>query len=188
MNFTEEKNLTGCCCLYCGLCPRYQSTAKSRCPGYKVLSLTISCKIYNCGVKKNGFETCAQCGEFPCDKYDKFFDWDSFISHKVCLPNLERVRKVGLKKWLGTQSKRRQALGNLLADYNEGRSCSFFCITTALISTDSITKAVNEANKVRVYNNVDESDLKGKVKILRSVIQDLALKSRIDLKLRRKPK
>lgn len=187
MNFTEEKNLTGCCCLYCGLCPRYQSTAKSRCPGYKVLSLTISCKIYNCGVKKNGFETCAQCGEFPCDKYDKFFDWDSFISHKVCLPNLERVRKVGLKKWLGTQSKRRQALGNLLADYNEGRSCSFFCIATALIPVDMVKKAENEAKR-KIADEKIQADIKTKAKVMRSFIGDFASEASIDLRLRRKPK
>ena len=36
--------------------------------------------------------------------------------------------------------------------------------------------------------DVDKSDLKAKAKILKSVIQDLALKSDIDLKLRRKPK
>jgi len=117
-----------------------------------------------------------------------FFDWDSFISHKVCLPNLEHIKKVGLKKWLGEQSKRRQALENLLANYNEGRSCSFFCIATALMPIASITKAVNKANKMRVHNNVDESDLKTKAKILRSLIQDLALKSRIELKLRKKQK
>ena len=188
MNLTEEKNLAGCCGLYCGLCPRYQSTAASQCPGCKILSLTISCKLYNCCVKKKGFEACAECGEFPCDKYDKFFDWDSFISHKVCLPNLEHIKKVGLKKWLGEQSKKRQALENLLVNYNEGWSCSFFCVATVLMPIDSITKAVNEANKMCVLNNVDELDLKNKSKILRSVIQDLALKSRIDLKLRKKQK
>jgi hypothetical protein len=108
MKVAEERNLAGCCGIYCGLCPRFQSKAASRCPGCKILSLTISCKRYNCCVKKNGFETCAGCGEFPCDRYENFFDFDSFVSHKVCLPNLERIKNISLKKWLGEQSKRRQ--------------------------------------------------------------------------------
>jgi len=110
MNLTEEKNLAGCCGLYCGLCPRYQSTAASKCLGCKVLSLTISCKLYNCCVKEKRFETCAACSDFPCEKYDKFFDWDSFISHRVNLPNLERIKKVGLQKMVRrTEQKKASA-------------------------------------------------------------------------------
>jgi len=51
---------------------------------------------------------------------------------------------------------------------------------------DSIVKAVNEVKKTIVNNNVDELDVKAKAKILRSAIQDLASKSGIDLKLRKK--
>jgi len=151
--------------------------------------LTISCKLFNCCVKGKGFVTCVECDDFPCEKYEGFFQWDdSFITHKVCSPNIERINKVGLKMWLQEQSKRRQALENLLANYNEGRSCSFFCVATALMPVDSITKAVNEAKKTLVNNNIDESDKKAKAKILKSVIRDLALRANIDLKLRKKPK
>jgi hypothetical protein len=187
MKQAQEKNSAGCCGLYCGLCPRYQSTAKSRCPGCKILSLTISCKIYNCCVKKSGFVTCAQCTDFPCDKYENFFDWDSFISRKVCLPNIERIKGVGLNKWLGEQSKRRQTLENLLTNYNEGRSCSFYCIATALMPFELVKKAIDEATKMSADNKM-AADIKAKAKIMRATIQDFASKAGIDLKLRRKPK
>ena len=187
MKLAQEQNLAGCCGLYCGLCPRYQSTAKSKCEGCKVISLTISCKIYNCCVKKNGFVTCADCTDWPCEKFDRFFDWDSFVSHRVCQSNIERIKKVGLKIWLEEQNKRRATLENLLADWNEGRSMSFYCIATALMPTDLIRDAVNKA-KEKVASNKSDCDIKTKAKILRSVVQDLASKSDIDLKLRRKPK
>ena len=185
MKLKEERKLAGCCGIYCGFCPRHQSTAASKCPGCKILSLSISCKRYNCCVKKNGFETCAECAEFPCDKYDQFFNWDSFVSHKVCLPNLQRIKKVGVKKWLGEQGKRRQAIENLLASYNEGRSCNFFCIATALMPPDLITKAVKQAEKTITDGNTSGSDIKTKAKIVRSAIQDNATKAGIDLKLRK---
>jgi len=188
MNLTEEKNLAGCCGLYCGLCPRYQSTAKSRCPGCKILSLTISCKLFNCCVKGKGFVTCVECDDFPCEKYEGFFQWDdSFITHKVCSPNIERIKKVGLKMWSQEQRKRRATLENLLANYNEGRSRSFYCIATALMPIDLIKEAVDEAQQMIVDDKRD-CDIKAKAKILRSVIQDLALRANIDLKLRKKSK
>jgi len=187
MKLTDEKNLAGCCGLYCGLCPRYQSTAKSRCLGCKILSLTISCKLYNCCVKKNGFATCAECKDFPCEKYGGFFDWDSFVSHKICRPNIERIKKVGLKKWLQEQTKRRTTLENLLANWNEGRSMSFYCIATALMPIDLIKEAVNKAKKAAASNRID-NDIKARAKILKAAMQDLASKSDVDLKLRRKQK
>jgi hypothetical protein len=185
LNLTGEKKLAGCCGIYCGLCPRHQSTAASKCPGCKVLSLTVSCKLYNCCVKKNGFETCADCAEFPCDKYENFFDFDSFVSHRVCPPNLKRIKKAGLTKWLREQNKRRQTLEDLLANYNEGRSCSFFCVANALMPPDLIKKAENETKKSLANNNVDESDMKARAKLARAVFQDHATKAGIDLKLRK---
>ncbi|MHC4556489.1 MAG: DUF3795 domain-containing protein [Planctomycetota bacterium] len=185
MNLKEEKNLAGCCGIYCGLCPRYQSKAASKCPGCKILSLQLSCKLYNCCVKINGLVTCIDCGEFPCDKYENFFEFDSFVSHRVCLPNLQHIKKVGFTKWLREQSKRRQTLENLLDHYNEGRSCSFFCISTALMPPALITKAISQAQKRVVAAQIRDSDIKAKAKIVRSAIQDHATKAGIDLKLRK---
>jgi len=188
MKFAEEKNLAGCCGIYCGLCPRYQSTAKSRCPGCKILSLTISCKRYNCCVKAKGFVTCAECDDFPCKNYEGFFDWDSFVTHKVCRPNIRRIKKVGLRKWLQEQGQRRAILDNLLANYNEGRSRSFYCTAAALMSAGLIKEAVNKAKKLMANDKVTDSDIKTKAKILKSVIQNFASKDNIDLQLRKKPK
>ena len=185
MKLAEERNLAGCCGIYCGLCPRFQSKAASKCPGCKIVVLTISCKRYNCCVKKNGFETCAECGEFPCDAYEKFFDWDSFVSHKVCLPNLKRIKEAGLTGWLREQNKRRQALENLLDNFNEGKSCSFFCIAAALMPPESIAKAVQQAEKMMAAETVGAGDTKARAKIVRSAIQDHAAKAGVDLELRK---
>jgi len=188
MNLTEEKNLAGCCGLYCGLCPRYQSTAASKCPGCKVLSLTIFCKRYNCYVKKNRFQTCAECEAFPCEKYDQFFEWDSFVTHRVCLPNIQQIKHQGLTKWLREQCKKRQALENLLANYNEGRSCSFYCIAAALLPMPLIAKSVKQAQKTIAAERIAACDTKSRAKILRAAIQDSASKADVDLKLRHKAK
>ena len=188
VKLAQETNLAGCWGLYCGLCPRYQSNAKSRCEGCKVISLAISCKIYNCCVKKNGLVTCADCRDWPCERFEGFFDGDSFVTHKVCRPNTERIKKVGLKTWLQEQRERKAMLESLLRNYNEGRSCSFFCIASALVPVALIEKAVDEAKQVIAGNKVGDADIKAKAKILRYVIQDSASTSDIDLKLRKKPR
>jgi hypothetical protein len=174
--------------MYCGLCPRYQSTAESGCAGCKVLSVTISCKLYNCCVKKKGFATCAECDDFPCEKYDVFFDRDSFVTHAACRQNLERIRTVGLETWLREQGERRALLESLLANYNDGRSRSFYCLAATLMPTGVLMEAVSKAGEAMAAGNVADSDLKAKAKFLRAAIEDFASRSNISLKLRKKPK
>jgi len=79
-------------------------------------------------------------------------------------------------------------LENLLTNYNEGRSKSFYCTATALMPVSLIGKAISEATEIMTNNRINESDIKSKARILKSIVQDLASKSDIDLKLRKKPK
>jgi len=189
MSVLEEAGLAGCCGLYCGLCPRFQSNAPSRCLGCKILCLTFSCKIYNCCVKKKELATCAQCSDFPCEKNNPDahqYQYDYFVSSKPCVPNLYRIKEVGLETWLEEQRKRRMTLEYLLDNYNEGRSMSFYCLATALMPLKLIDKAVSELKGMVVNNQINDSDIKAKAKTLRAIIQDLASESGIELKLRKK--
>jgi len=187
MNMMEELNLAGCCGLYCGLCPRFQSTASGRCLGCKILCLTLSCKIYNCCVKKRGFTTCAECDDFPCEKNNPIaHQYEYFVTNKVCIPNLYRIKEVELEVWLEEQRERRLMLENLLSNYNEGRSMSFYCLAAALMPLELIDEAVSEVKGRLISNQIDSSDIKAKAKILRGIIQGLAQEHGIELKLRKK--
>nr|MDO8079527.1 DUF3795 domain-containing protein [Candidatus Freyarchaeota archaeon] len=178
MKNNEAKSLIGCCGLYCGLCSKYQSKAPSRCVGCKLGEQHSWCSIWNCCVKKHGFETCTECGEvFRCE---------IFLRRKVAewIPaadNLRRIKEVGLEKWLEEQIERQALLEGLLQNYNEGRSMSFYCKTCARMSVELINKAVKEANQKLVSEKVDKSDTKSKAKILKAFIKDLALKANVNL-------
>ena len=186
MNLVEEVNLVGCCGLYCGLCPRFQSKAPSRCLGCKILCLTLSCKIFNCCVKKRGLATCAECEDFPCEKNNpEIHQYEYFITNRVCIPNLSRIKEVGVEVWLEEQRERRVLLEDLLGNYNDGRSMSFYCIATALVPLELIDRAVGE---MLTSGRGDDPDIKAKAKALRAGLEDMASKSGIDLKLRRKVK
>jgi len=113
---------------------------------------------------------------------------DSFISHKPALPNLERIREVGLETYLEEQRERRLLVEHLLANYNEGRSMSLYCVACALMPPDLIRQAIGEMETRLASKQVDGSNLKAKAKAMRSSIQGLASQAGIDLKLRKKPK
>jgi hypothetical protein len=111
---------------------------------------------------------------------------DSFISHKPALPNLDRIREVGLEIYLEEQRERRLLVEQLLASYNEGRSMTFYCAACALMPPDLIRQAMSEMEKMLTDKQVDGSDLKAKAKAMRATIQDLASQAGIDLRLRKK--
>ena len=178
MKNSEVKSLAGCCGLYCGLCNKYQSKAPSRCIGCKSGEQHSWCSIWNCCVKKHGFENCTEC--------EDVFHCDLFLRRKVAqwfpaFDNLRRIKESGLEDWLKEQKERQALVEELLDNYNEGRSMSFFCKACARMPIELINKAIKETKKKLLSEKLDESDIKTKEKILKAVINDLALKANVNL-------
>lgn len=132
---------------------------------------------------KRGLATCIECDEYPCQRYSRIY-WGTDQESKVAQENLDSIKKIGLEAWLEEQRERRLLVEELLANYNEGRSMSFYCLACALMPIDRLNEALAEIKGMPI----DDSDLKAKAKALRSIFQELASKSDIELKLRRKPK
>lgn len=172
------KYLAGCCGLYCGLCTKFQSKAKSRCVGCKHGEQHSWCSIWNCCVKKRGCETCAECPDiFRCDILTrrKVHEW------VPAAENLRFIKENGLKLWLKGQEERQALAEKLLKDYNEGRSMRFYCYACTLMPTDLIHKAIEESEILMNQEKVDKSDLKEKAKLVKTTIKELASKKGIDL-------
>ena len=178
MKNSEAKNLIGCCGLYCGVCNKYQSTAPSRCIGCKPGEQHSWCSIWNCCVKKHGFETCTECSEiFKC----AIFTRRNVMEWIPAADNLHQIANNGLEPWLKEQQERQNLVEELLHNYNEGRSTSFYCKVCARMSIESINKAIKESKNKFASKKVDESDLKSKAKIVKATFTDLALKTNINL-------
>jgi hypothetical protein len=189
MNEHQEQELAGCCGLYCGLCPRYQSKAPSRCLSCHLGEQHNYCSVWRCCVGKRGHHTCADCPEYPCERLIRVLgveqEVDSFISHKPALPNLERIREVGMATFLEEQRERLHLLAALLDGYNEGRSMSFYCRATALMPPELVRQAIDAADRERGAEEVADSDLKARAKAMRGSIQELAGQAGIDISLRK---
>ena len=178
-----------CCGLDCGLCPAYYTKGHSRCPGccgHDFQSKHPSCSIITCCVKKHKFETCAECDEFPCSKIENWDKSDSFISHRVSLSNLELIKEIGIEEFFTQQQKRIEFLANMLDNFNEGRSKSFFCIAATLLSIKDLDKALEDSIMHIKKKDIDETDLKTKSKILRENLTKLAKFKSLELRLKRK--
>ena len=175
---SESKELIGCCGLYCGLCSKYQSKAPSRCLGCKVGEQHSWCSIWNCCVKKHGFETCNTCKEV--------FSCEIFLRRKVtewipAADNLRQIKIIGLKNWLKEQKVKQTLLEELLQNYNDGRSMNLYCKSCARMSIDLINKVIKESI-IKIKNEkIEESDRKSKANILKEEIHNSALKARINL-------
>ncbi len=177
MNQTKN-DLIGACGIYCGLCTKYQSRAKSRCIGCKVGEQHSWCSIWNCCVKRHGLETCNECSEI--------FNCAIFLRRKVAewIPaadNLLQIKEVGLENWLKEQKERQALVEELLQNYNEGRSMSFYCKACTRMPVNLINDAMEEAKKKIMSEKIDNFDIKSRAKILKSIIKDMAIKSSINM-------
>ena len=178
-----------CCGLDCGLCPTFYIKGPSKCPGCygpNFIKKHPSCSIITCCVKKKHFETCAECKDFPCEKLKDWDKYDSFICHRKSISNLIFIQENSLKEYLDQQEERIELLKIMLNEYNEGRSKSFYCISTALMDILDLKKALKESEQQIEKDNVESTDIKTKSKILKYILNRKAKQKGILLKLKKK--
>jgi len=188
-NISIKKNATiGCCGLDCGLCPTFYTIGPSRCPGCcgpDFFNKHPSCSIITCCVKKHEFETCADCDEFPCSKLKDWDIYDSFICHRISLSNLKFIKESDIGNFVEQQKNRIMQLEEMLESFNEGRSKSFYCISSALLPIHDLEQALKNTKEKIKQNQVKDSDIKSKSKILKQFLKQYADKQSIELKLRK---
>ena len=185
----------GCCGLDCGLCPRYYTVGSSRCPGCcgpDFFNKHSSCSFITCCVKKEGLEVCAECNEFPCSKFEGLTKggevYDSFLTYGKVVSNLDFIREHGVEKFIESQKKRIELLEIMLKRFDDGRSKSFYCIATTLLSIEDLEKSLeNSEQKIR-EDKIGMKDIKTTSKILKGFLNKVADGDGIELKLRKKVK
>ncbi|MCL1914071.1 MAG: DUF3795 domain-containing protein [Eubacteriaceae bacterium] len=174
------------CGLNCGLCPNYHinTTGKFKCPGCAGEGFSgahPTCAILSCCQSK-GVEYCWLCSDYPCYRYENADASDSFITHKNQLKDIDKARQIGIDAYVGEQSEKISILQNLLANYNDGRKKSFFCVVVNLLELQDVKRVIRQ-----IENEVDPSDpIKEKARTATRLFQALADERFITLKLRKK--
>ena len=172
----------GVCGIDCGLCPRFYTKGNSACSGCGGLEFKEkhpSCGTLTCCVIKNGFETCADCENFPCSRFKtESTGSDSFVTHKKMFSNLENIKANGIRHFIEKQKIRIDILNDLLTSCDDGRAKSFFCQTCALLPLDKLQEIHNESQKA-----VPNVELKEKSKFVKKLITEITNSLGIELKM-----
>jgi hypothetical protein len=181
--------IIGACGLDCGLCPSYHRDGVSHCSGCcgkGFWDMARGCGLLTCCVKKHKLETCGQCHEFEfCPRVMKLLEQakhrDSLLSYLPIAANFEFVRKNGIEKWAERQKEKIACLKTLLADYNDGRSKTFYCLSVQLLPLDKLKPALAQAQKKITV----EMTPKDKALLVREAFNGVALKLGVELRLRK---
>jgi hypothetical protein len=169
----------GVCGLDCGLCPRFYTVGPSRCPGCcgpEFFSKHPSCSFITCCVKKKGLEVCAECSDLPCSKfrteeeYQQLKESSSYPSYKKVIPNLSLMREHGIEEFAAQQRKRIELLERMLADFDDGRSKSFYCKSAALLDLATLENSLDRAIQKTKVENIKPGDTKTKARILKGIL------------------
>lgn len=181
----KKHNTIGCCGIDCGLCPRFHTKGDSVCPGCGGINFKEkhpSCGILSCCVIKNGKEVCSVCREYVCKRFDpEKKGFDSFVSHKRVFKNLDFIRDNGIDCFIDQQKIRMQILSDLLTNFDDGRSKSYFCISSALLPLEKL----EETRRLMISLN-DTVDIKEKNKRMKDSLHSIAQDLNIELKLNNK--
>lgn len=182
----REYPLFSACGLNCGLCPRYQMNGASQCPGCAgrdFLAKHPKCGVLSCSQRK-GFAYCYQCDEFPCPKYDGADQSDSFITHLHQFRDMEKAKRWGIDAYRQELNEKVGMLEQLLANYDDGRRKSLFCLAVNLLETEDIKHVLEQLTS----EAQSDAPLKEKAASAVCLLQAMAEQRKITLKLRKKSK
>lgn len=175
----------GCCGIDCGLCPRYYTSGDSACPGCGGVNFREkhpSCGTLTCCVLKKGLEVCAECKDYPCERFEpEKIGYDSFVTHKKIFVNLEFIRDKGIEEYLFEQNIRIAVLKDLLTHFNDGRAKSFYCLGCALLPIDKlqeIHELAHSLNKEIGLKDMSKQIKESMLKIAGSLNMELKLNNR----------
>lgn len=182
INYTE----IGICGLSCRLCPRYNTETESKCDGCKSENrMAVGCPFITCAVKNKGIEFCWDCEDNKtCEKWKKHREFgkqhDTFICYQKLEDNISFIQKHGAGEFEQVQKIRENLLKEMLQEFNEGRSKSYYCIAVTVFEIDELKKALTKAKE-----DSTELEIKAKSKILHSILDEIAEGKNYCLKLRK---
>jgi len=176
----------GVCGLSCRLCPRYHTDGGSRCGGCKsAFRMGAGCPFITCAVKKKGIELCADCAEGEtCERWKRHRELsktvDSFVCYQKLEENIRSVKRHGIEAFEETQEKRCRLLEEMLAEFDDGRSKSYYCIAATVMEPEELARALARAKAATAGRTPKE-----KAKVMRGILEDIAMEKGYGLALRK---
>jgi len=176
--FERKNQLLSLCGLNCGLCPMLLGNYCGGCGNGNQ-----SCKTARCSLAHGKIEYCYECSQYPCEKYQHTDEYDSFITHRRQIADLEKARTIGIEHYNAEQQKKAQILSYLLSNYNDGRRKNFFCVAVNLLELSELQEAVTQ---IQSNKELSSLPLKEQSLYVVEVFQKIAGRRNIKLQLIKK--
>ena len=177
--YKREYPLFSLCGLNCGLCPRFHTEGSSRCPGCGGREFHLkhpACAVITCNKKHDNVEFCFQCSSYPCDRYKKENNKDSFITYK----NVDKDMKAAsgnLKEYKKILEEKVRILELLIKNYNDGRKKNLYCLAVNLLPVSKLREIMGKIK--------NEKDIKDKINLIVDQINKKADECNVVLALRK---
>ena len=152
--FVRKDLLFSLCGLNCALCTM---KLDGHCPGCGGGEGNQGCPIARCAretaapsdvARPGSVEYCFECAQYPCQRYRDIDRFDSFITHRHQLTDMEKARKIGLPAYHAELKEKAVLLGRLLDGYNDGRHKTFFCLAVNLLELSEVRAAVQKLDSL----------------------------------------
>jgi len=125
---------------------------------------------------------CFQCGEFPCEKYEGTDEFDSFITHRNRLADMEKAQRLGLGRYREEQRERLGILRFFLEHCNDGRRKTLFFLAANLLALPALREIRAQAEAM------PDISLKERGMQVSMLLQSAAEQEGVLLKLRKRTK
>lgn len=86
------------------------------------------------------------------------------------MPNLNFIREYGIEKFVEQQRKRIKLFETMMANFDDGRSRSFYCKSAALLDLTALEDSLDEAIQKTETDKIKPSDTKARARILRGIL------------------
>jgi hypothetical protein len=136
-------------------------------------------------LKKKGIEFCWDCGETQtCEKWKKHREagkkGDSFKCYQRLEDDIAFIKKNGVEEFEQTQLIRERFLKEMLREFNDGRSKSYYCIAATVMQIGELEEGLKRAKEKSAGLSLRE-----KSRILHSILDETAGRRNHYLKLRK---
>lgn len=179
-NFVRSNQYLSLCGLNCKLCSMYLGGHCGGCGNGNQ-----SCTIAKCSMQQNKVEYCFECKNYPCTKYKGIDQYDSFITHKNQMKDLDKAKIIGMTAYNHEQLEKMEYLSVLLEKYNNGRRKTFYCVAVNLLDLDDLSELFQLISSNKEFNDLS---MDNQCDFVYHLFKTKEKEKNIEFKLRKKQK
>ena len=110
-------------------------------------------------------------------------EYDTFVCYQKLEDNIASIKQQGVAAFEESQRIRENLLHEMLSNFNEGRSKTYYCISATVLEIEDLQAALTQARK-----DSDELALQERSKLLHTIMKKIAEDKQYYLSLRKPSK